>query len=111
MGRSRPARPGGALSTSREEGDMEGNVAREPAGGPPRGGPGTVATDPTRGETARARTGPFDGVPRILPITSDPAPLGLAAFALTTFLLSMFNAHLVNNAGLAVVLPVALAYE
>lgn len=42
---------------------------------------------------------------------SDPAPLGLAGFALTTFILSMMNANLVNfNKGLPVVLGVALAY-
>ena len=29
---------------------------------------------------------------------ADPAPLGLAAFALTTFVLSMFNADLVGGA-------------
>ena len=28
-----------------------------------------------------------------LPPIADPAPLGLAAFALTTFLFSAFNAH------------------
>ena len=28
---------------------------------------------------------------------ADPAPLGLAAFALTTFVLSFFNADLVSN--------------
>ena len=33
---------------------------------------------------------------------ADPAPLGLAAFALTTFLLSAFNAHWMTAAsGLA----------
>ncbi len=42
---------------------------------------------------------------------SDPAPLGLAAFALTTFVLSMMNANLVNfGKGLPVVLGLALAY-
>ena len=41
---------------------------------------------------------------------ADPAPLGLAAFALTTFVLSMFNADLVNKAGEPVVLGLALAY-
>jgi len=49
-------------------------------------------------------------VPRVLPITADPGPLGLAAFALTTFLLSMFNADLVGKGGEPVVLGVALAY-
>jgi succinate-acetate transporter protein len=41
---------------------------------------------------------------------ADPGPLGLAAFALTTFILSMFNSGLVSNAGEPVVLGVALAY-
>jgi succinate-acetate transporter protein len=41
---------------------------------------------------------------------ADPGPLGLAAFALTTFVLSMFNAGLVSHAGEPVVLGVALAY-
>jgi hypothetical protein len=42
---------------------------------------------------------------------ADPGPLGLAAFALTTFVLSMMNANLVNfGKGLPVVLGLALAY-
>jgi succinate-acetate transporter protein len=42
---------------------------------------------------------------------ADPGPLGLAGFALTTFLLSLFNANLVSDKSLeAVVLPVALFY-
>jgi len=41
---------------------------------------------------------------------ADPGPLGLAAFALTTFVLSMFNADLVSKGGEPVVLGVALAY-
>ncbi len=41
---------------------------------------------------------------------ADPAPLGLGAFALTTFVLSMFNAGLVNKAGEPVVLGLALGY-
>jgi uncharacterized protein len=41
---------------------------------------------------------------------ADPGPLGLAAFALTTFVLSIFNAGLVNHAAEPVVLPVALFY-
>ena len=41
---------------------------------------------------------------------ADPAPLGLAAFALTTFVLSMFNADLVDRRSLPVVLGLALAY-
>jgi succinate-acetate transporter protein len=41
---------------------------------------------------------------------ADPGPLGLAAFALTTFVLSMFNADLVSRSGEPVVLALALAY-
>ena len=40
---------------------------------------------------------------------ADPGPLGLAAFALTTFVLSMFNAGLVNEAAEPVVFGLALA--
>jgi len=41
---------------------------------------------------------------------ADPGPLGLAGFAMTTFVLSMFNAGLVNKGGEPVVLGLALAY-
>ncbi|HEY1833738.1 MAG TPA: acetate uptake transporter [Solirubrobacteraceae bacterium] len=41
---------------------------------------------------------------------ADPAPLGLAGFAMTTFVLSMFNSSLVNEKGLPVVLGLALVY-
>ena len=41
---------------------------------------------------------------------ADPAPLGLAGFAMTTFVLSIFNANLVSNRGLPVVLGLTLAY-
>jgi uncharacterized protein len=41
---------------------------------------------------------------------ADPAPLGLAAFALTTFVLSMFNADLFGRGGEPVVYGLALAY-
>ena len=41
---------------------------------------------------------------------ADPGPLGLGAFAMTTFVLSMFNSNLVNEAGTPVVLGLALAY-
>jgi len=44
------------------------------------------------------------------PVTADPAPLGLGAFALTTFVLSMMNSGLVSDAGVPVVLGLALAY-
>jgi succinate-acetate transporter protein len=41
---------------------------------------------------------------------ADPGPLGLAAFATTTFMLSMFNSNLVSHKGLVAMLGVALAY-
>jgi len=59
------------------------------------------APDPTAGRTAGAWT------------PADPGPLGLAAFALTTFVLSMINANLVGggaDTAAGIVLPLALAY-
>ena len=51
---------------------------------------------------------------KILPVTdtsvADPAPLGLAAFALTTFVLSCVNAGFIGKGGDFVVLGPALAY-
>jgi succinate-acetate transporter protein len=44
------------------------------------------------------------------PTIANPAPLGLAAFALTTFVLSMFNAGLVGSGGEPIVYGLALAY-
>ncbi|WP_338596241.1 acetate uptake transporter [Saccharopolyspora sp. SCSIO 74807] len=41
---------------------------------------------------------------------ADPGPLGLAAFALTTFVLSVFNAGLLSEDLEPVVLPLALFY-
>src|SRR3954452_22629287 len=42
---------------------------------------------------------------------ADPGPLGLAGFAMTTFVLSVFNANLITDQKLAaVVLPLALFY-
>ena len=45
-----------------------------------------------------------------MPGIADPAPLGLAAFALTTFLLSAFNAHWMTTASGLAWLGYALAY-
>jgi succinate-acetate transporter protein len=45
-----------------------------------------------------------------LDTTADPGPLGLAAFAATTFVLSAFNANLIDAGLLTVVLPLALFY-
>src|SRR6476619_6598239 len=60
--------------------------------------------DPTIGRAAAERV---QFVPSPL---ADPGPLGLAAFALTTFVLSMFNADLVGKGGEPVVLGLAVAY-
>ncbi|MEA2155174.1 MAG: uncharacterized protein QOE11_1314 [Solirubrobacteraceae bacterium] len=60
--------------------------------------------DPTRGTSTGER---MTFVPTPL---ADPGPLGLAAFALTTFVLSMFNAALIGKGGEPVVFGLALAY-
>ena len=44
------------------------------------------------------------------PTVADPGPLGLAAFATTTFVLSLVNAGLVNAGDIVVVLPIALMF-
>jgi succinate-acetate transporter protein len=41
---------------------------------------------------------------------ADPGPLGLAAFALTTFVLSMFNSGLMGEGGEPIVFGLAFAY-
>src|SRR4051794_16513100 len=67
-----------------------------------RGGRGGGEGDITRRQAETAPPG--------TPVTANPAPLGLAAFALTTFVLSMFNAGLLSAGGEPVVLGLALAY-
>src|SRR4051794_35573131 len=62
--------------------------------------------DPTGGNAATARQS-FE--PQAAAI-ADPGPLGLAAFALTTFVLSMFNAELLGAGGEPIVFGLALAY-
>jgi uncharacterized protein len=73
----------------------------EAGGLPPREAdvaPAPVRPDPTAG-TAAGFWKP-----------ADPGPLGLAGFAGTTFVLSMMNANLVSDAGIGVVLALAVAY-
>jgi succinate-acetate transporter protein len=65
---------------------------------------GPIHRDPTRGETAEAQRPALGFKP------ADPGPLGLGAFAMTTFVLSMFNSNLVDERGTPVVLGLALAY-
>jgi succinate-acetate transporter protein len=60
--------------------------------------------DPTAGLSASERV-TFVPTP-----IADPGPLGLAAFALTTFVLSMFNADLVGKGGEPIVFGLAFAY-
>jgi len=69
-------------------------------------GPGPGRQEAVGGQTARAqeaRVGVSD-------LVADPAPLGLAGFALTTFVLSMFNSGLVSDKGEPIVFGLALAY-
>src|SRR3954447_3956792 len=74
---------------------MEDTTARRRMGG---------SNDVVAGESARqAIKQPAEAI-------ADPGPLGLAAFALTTFVLSMFNAKLVGAGGEPIVLGLALAY-
>ena len=65
-------------------------------------------------ETMRTHGDPTRAVPPPPDVASlsiaDPAALGLAGFALTTFVLSVFNTGLVDKAGEPVVLGLALAY-
>ncbi len=63
-------------------------------------------SDPTQGSLARAREMASESVKSI----ADPAPLGLACFALTTFLLSMVNSGLIPKTMGPVVFGVALFY-
>ena len=62
--------------------------------------------DPTAGAVAVSRELASEQVRMI----ADPAPLGLAAFALTTFLLSLVNAGIMPKDTEPVVLGVALAF-
>ena len=65
------------------------------------------------GGIRRGRRGRGDSSPETAGVgwtPADPAPLGLAGFAMTTFVLSMFNANFVSHAGEPVVLGLALAY-
>jgi succinate-acetate transporter protein len=59
--------------------------------------------EPTAGRDAEERAAASWSV-------ADPGPLGLAAFALTTFVLSMFNSGLVSEGGEPIVFGLAFAY-
>jgi succinate-acetate transporter protein len=78
----------------------------------------SVTADTEPGESRMTSADPIQGaslapdrVTADTPPVADPGPLGLAAFALTTFILSAFNAKVVGPPELeAVVLPVAVFY-
>jgi uncharacterized protein len=70
---------------------------RDPATGKLADGGREPTTEPTAGMSAGWKV-------------ADPGPLGLAAFALTTFVLSMYNSEILNKEGEAVVFGLALAY-
>ena len=75
-----------------------GRVPRDPDMGARREADVAPAPDPTGGRSAGMWA------------PADPGPLGLAAFAGTTFVLSIFNADLVSPRGQGVVLGLAFAY-
>src|ERR671935_808798 len=62
-----------------------------------------TAREPIRGDTAEQRV-------TVAPITADPGPLGLAAFAMTTFVLSMINADLISSKSEPIVFALAFTY-
>ena len=61
-------------------------------------------------EERAARPAPSPAPAESTPSFADPGPLGLAAFALTTFTLSLFNAGLAPEALEPLVLPLAFFY-
>src|SRR5690349_20963663 len=63
-----------------------------------------TAREPLRGETAEARA------PVTAFATADAGPLGHAAFALTTFVLSIVNADLISSKSEPIVFGLALTY-
>jgi len=62
-----------------------------------------------RNDVTTGRQSAAEAEPNITGV-ADPAPLGLAAFAMTTMVLSVFNAGLLDKKLEAVVLPLALFY-
>jgi succinate-acetate transporter protein len=80
------------------ETDLTTESGRRTAGGP--GGP----SDPTAGRNAA------EWASESARSIADPGPLGLSAFALTTFLLSLVNAKVIPAGAEPVVFGLALAY-
>jgi succinate-acetate transporter protein len=69
---------------------------------------GIPGREPTAGE--RGRAAEVGQVVREGWTPADPGPLGLGAFAMTTFVLSMFNANFVGSGGEPVVFGLAFTY-
>jgi uncharacterized protein len=90
MVRARRAREARRRTSNDKEREMAVNVERDPV-------VYAIENDPM-------------AMRRPAPAIADPAPLGLAALALTTLVFSVFNAGLINRAGEPVVLGLALAY-
>jgi succinate-acetate transporter protein len=67
---------------------------------------GGTTGDPTAGRTAAAIEYASEGAK----VIADPAPLGLAGFGLTTFLLSLVNAGVLSAKATPIVFGLALAY-
>ncbi|HEY4004634.1 MAG TPA: acetate uptake transporter [Pseudonocardia sp.] len=78
-----------ARNVTRRATPVPAGTRAAPPDGPPAAGP--------------AAAGPIDQI-------ADPGPLGLAGFAMTTFVLSCVNAGLVGKSVEPVVLPLALFY-
>lgn len=73
----------------------------------------SIHPHPAQGDVIRqsaVEPGPGEAMRALVWKPADPAPLGLAGFAMTTFVLSMFNSNLVSGKGLPVVLGLALVY-
>jgi succinate-acetate transporter protein len=68
------------------------------------------AREPTGGNGAVASEHLAQALERTGWRPADPGPLGLAGFAMTTFVLSMFNSNLVGSGGEPVVFGLAFAY-
>jgi uncharacterized protein len=68
----------------------------------------TSSIDLDKGNTATRTETPI--TPNPTTYVADPGPLGLAAFAGTTFVLSVFNTNMANSSGTNVVIGLALFY-
>jgi succinate-acetate transporter protein len=70
-----------------------------------------ASTQQNLGETAAApEPAAVPGASLSLPVIADPGPIGLAAFAMTTFMLSVFNTNMLSETLASGVLGLALFY-